>query len=71
MRVTLLITSLQEPDKLARIIGILINAADQLYFPLEHVAWASDHRIVSLRSTPWWTASTVCWAVSLYLSLVK
>ncbi|XP_021940625.1 peroxisomal membrane protein 11C isoform X1 [Zootermopsis nevadensis] len=61
----------EEPDKLTRIIGILINAADQLYFPLEHVAWASDHRIVSLRSTSWWTACTVCWAVSLYLSFIK
>ncbi|KAJ9598379.1 hypothetical protein L9F63_010901 [Diploptera punctata] len=61
----------QEPDVIMRIIGVLTNVADQLYFPLEHIAWASDQKIISVKSTPWWTASTVCWAVSLYLGLLK
>ncbi|XP_069674973.1 peroxisomal membrane protein 11C isoform X2 [Periplaneta americana] len=61
----------EEPDKISSILGVLTNVADQLYFPLEHVAWAADHRLVSFRSTYWWTASTTCWAMSLYFSLLK
>ncbi|PSN58400.1 Peroxisomal membrane protein 11C [Blattella germanica] len=61
----------EEQDIVMRILGVLTNAVDQLYFPLEHIAWASDHKLVSFRSTNWWTASTICWALSLYLNLVK
>ncbi|XP_065334914.1 peroxisomal membrane protein 11C-like [Cloeon dipterum] len=63
----------EEKDKILRILGIMSNIVDQLYYPLEHIAWASDNKLISLKSgsDSWWLASTVCWCISLYLQLLR
>ncbi|XP_014252527.1 peroxisomal membrane protein 11C [Cimex lectularius] len=60
-----------EPRAILRILGVMINILDQLYYPLEHIAWAADCKLISIRSSPWWTASSFCWALSMCLMMVK
>ena len=43
----------------------------QFYYPLEHLAWAADNRLISLNSTHLWTAAIILWAIPLFISLVK
>ncbi|XP_075231982.1 peroxisomal membrane protein 11C-like [Lycorma delicatula] len=61
----------EEPDILMQFCGICGNVLDQLYYPLEHIAWAADNGIVAVDSSWWWNASTVCWVLSVYLSFCK
>ena len=63
----------QERDPLTRILSLIGNFSGMIYFPIEHIAWASDHKILSLRngSASWWTAGIVCWNISLITGLLK
>ncbi|XP_059486748.1 peroxisomal membrane protein 11C-like [Neocloeon triangulifer] len=63
----------EEKDKILRILGILSNIVDQLYYPLEHIAWAADSKLITLKngSDSWWLASTTCWCLSLYFQLLR
>ncbi|XP_054280549.1 peroxisomal membrane protein 11C [Macrosteles quadrilineatus] len=61
----------KEPDMHMQVCGVVVNILDQLYYPLEHVAWAADRGLISLRSDHWWTASNACWAFSLYFSIAR
>lgn len=61
----------KDEDAFVRFVSVLGNLADQLYYPCEHVAWAADTHLVSLRSAPWWTLSTAFWASSLLLSIAR
>ena len=47
------------------------STSSQLYFPLEHIAWAADARLLSANSAGIWTAAIVLWGVSLVASCVK
>jgi len=61
----------KEPDRYMQVCGVVVNVLDQLYYPLEHVAWAADKGLISIRSNHWWTASNACWAFSLYFSIAR
>jgi len=61
----------QEEDKITRWLSVIRNFADQLFYPIEHIAWASDQQIVHLDSSSWWYSSTFLWLLSLYLNLLK
>lgn len=54
-----------------RFCGLAVNLLDQVYYPLEHVAWAADCKLLKIKSDPWWTASTICWALSMYFMIFK
>ncbi|TSM94631.1 Peroxisomal membrane protein 11C [Bagarius yarrelli] len=60
-----------EEDVVLRCMSVLINVADQLYYPCEHVAWAADAQLIKVKSDKWWTLSTVLWAVSLLLGTLS
>lgn len=60
-----------EEDKVLRCMSVLINGADQLYYPCEHVAWAADAQLIKVKSGKWWTLSTVLWGVSLLLGTLR
>ncbi|GAA6102435.1 peroxisomal membrane protein 11C isoform X1 [Tachysurus ichikawai] len=60
-----------EEDKVLRCMSVLINVADQLYYPCEHVAWAADAELIKVKSDKWWTLSTVLWGVSLLLGILR
>ena len=47
------------------------NVVDLLFYPIDHMSWAIDHQIIASNDTKWGTASTVCWIISLYLSILK
>jgi len=61
----------KEPDRVLRWSNVLSNVVDQLYYPLEHVAWAADKKIISTSSTPWWYCAVGAWAISLYIGIVR
>lgn len=54
-----------------RCMSVMINAADQLYYPCEHIAWAADAGLIKVKSDKWWTLSTVLWGVSLLLGTLR
>ncbi|MCJ8737837.1 hypothetical protein PDJAM_G00028670 [Pangasius djambal] len=60
-----------EEDKVLRCMSVLINAADQLYYPCEHIAWAADAELIKVKSDKWWTLSTVLWGASLLLGTLR
>ncbi|XP_067872189.1 peroxisomal membrane protein 11C [Heterodontus francisci] len=60
-----------EEDTIVRVLSITGNLADQLYYPCEHLAWAADYRIVSIKSDKWWTLSNTLWSLSLALGALR
>ncbi|XP_048832639.1 peroxisomal membrane protein 11C isoform X1 [Brienomyrus brachyistius] len=60
-----------EEDAGVRWICVINNLADQLYYPLEHIAWAADARLIGVKSARWWTLSTLMWAVSLLMNILR
>lgn len=53
-------------------LGVATNTIDQLYYPIEKMAWLAEHKLISVHdSKPWDTASSVCWVLSIYLTLMK
>ncbi|KAI5614539.1 peroxisomal membrane protein 11C, partial [Silurus asotus] len=60
-----------EKDKVLQCMSLLINVADQLYYPCEHVAWAADAELIKVKSDKWWTLSTALWGVSLLLGTLR
>uniref|UniRef100_A0A146KQA3 Peroxisomal membrane protein 11C n=1 Tax=Lygus hesperus TaxID=30085 RepID=A0A146KQA3_LYGHE len=61
----------KEPEKFLSFCGVAVNALDQLYYPVEHIAWAADCKLLPFKSDRWWTASSICWALSMYLMVLK
>jgi len=61
----------QEADSGLRWISVLNNVADQLYYPCEHVAWASDAKLIRTPSDRWWLLSTLLWGASLLLGTLR
>lgn len=61
----------QGEDALVRGLSVLCNAANQLYYPCEHLAWAADVGIVRAGSQKWWARSTVLWGCALLLSILR
>ncbi|XP_067168783.1 peroxisomal membrane protein 11C isoform X1 [Apteryx mantelli] len=61
----------KDEDAVVRWLSVLANAADQLYYPCEHVAWAADAGVVGASSPKWWALSTGLWALSLLLGVVR
>ncbi|OQR73447.1 peroxisomal membrane protein 11C-like [Tropilaelaps mercedesae] len=61
-----------EEDQLLRFVSIVKNVADQLFFPVEHLAWLGDKRVLRFRDTNrLWTATRFLWAFSLYCGCIK
>ena len=61
----------QERDTLTRSLSLLCNAANQCFFPVEHVAWAADNKMLDIKSDRLWTAGLVLWATSLATSILR
>lgn len=61
----------KEEDTIMRCLSVVCNFADQLFYPVEHVAWAIDQQLITINGTPWWHSSTFLWFLSLYCNLLK
>eukprot|EP00061_Rhincodon_typus_P013595 g40062.t1 len=57
----------KEEDMIVRLLFIMGNLVDQLYYPCEHLAWAADYKILSINAEKWWTLSNTLWTLSLAL----
>ncbi|XP_054459089.1 peroxisomal membrane protein 11C [Anoplopoma fimbria] len=60
-----------EEDTVLRLVSVLTNVADQLYYPCEHIAWAADAELIKVKSDKWWLFSTVLWGTSLLLGILR
>ncbi|XP_064471265.1 peroxisomal membrane protein 11C-like [Ornithodoros turicata] len=60
-----------EQDDVLRAVGILKNAADQLFYPTEHIAWLAKKKIIDVSSNIWETSGTILWTISLYCSIAR
>ena len=73
----------QDADLWLRVLGVLNNAADQLFYPLEHLGWLLQQRVITWNgsadsldgalsaSAPFADAANYCWAASLYIHISK
>lgn len=61
----------KESDTFLRFLSVLTNVVDQLYYPVEHIAWAADKKFLSFKSSNWWTCGTVLWGLSLYINIAR
>ncbi|XP_015912062.1 peroxisomal membrane protein 11C [Parasteatoda tepidariorum] len=61
----------KENGKLLRLISVLLNIVDQLYFPVEHFAWAADKKIIAADSSILYNLSSGLWALSCYLNILR
>ena len=56
-------------------LDLVSTLADQLYYPLEHLAWASDQSLLPLPlpfpSRHLWTLGDLLWGTSLLVSLMR
>lgn len=43
----------------------------QLYYPIEHIAWAADLSLIPIPSFPFWTAAITLWGVSLLITALQ
>ncbi|XP_052813709.1 peroxisomal membrane protein 11C-like [Mya arenaria] len=61
----------KEKNTWLRCLQLLGNLANQVYYPLEHIAWLADRKILERNSGPWGLACLVAWAVSLLTEIFK
>lgn len=61
----------QEQDYVLRILGVLKNIADQVFYPVEHVTWLAKKQIINIQTDSWEAAGTILWAFSLYCGIAR
>lgn len=61
----------QEAAVLERLSELVNSLCTQLYYPMEHVAWAADEGLLTLDSTPIWTGAIILWALPLLITLIQ
>lgn len=61
----------KEDDRAVQWLSVLINVADQLFYPCEHIAWAADADLIRAESKKWWLFSTALWGTSLLLGILR
>ncbi|KAH0814513.1 hypothetical protein GEV33_008281 [Tenebrio molitor] len=62
----------EEPDKLMAALGVTTNVIDQVYYPIEKVAWLAENRLVTgVDNNKWDTISSIFWVASIYLTLMR
>lgn len=64
-------TGKHENDSTLQMLGVLKNIADQVFYPIEHISWLCNKKIISLDGNRWETAGTVLWAISLYCGIAR
>ncbi|KAK3886826.1 hypothetical protein Pcinc_009051 [Petrolisthes cinctipes] len=58
-------------DQVVRCLDVMTTMADQLFFPMEHIAWARDIKVLKGNSSYFWHASLLLWGLSLVLSILR
>jgi peroxin-11C len=58
-------------DKVAHKLELLSGLLYQLYYPVEHVAWLSGHKILSCNAPRWQTWTVRIWAMALFVNIAR
>ncbi|EEZ97396.1 peroxisomal membrane protein 11C [Tribolium castaneum] len=62
----------EEPDKLMAALGVTTNVIDQVYYPVEKIAWLAEHKLITgVDNNKWDTISSIFWVSSIYLTLMR
>lgn len=61
----------KEKDNCCRYLQVLQNMADQMYYPIEHIAWARDLKICKGDSSQLWDVGCGLWVMSLTFGIMK
>jgi peroxin-11C len=62
----------KEPDRIMAMIGVLTNAVDHVYYPVDKICWMIEQKIInSKNSSKWDTLNSLLWVASIYLNLMK
>lgn len=63
---------MQETDTALSVIGVLSNAIDHIYYPIEKICWLAEHKAITVNNPDRWdTISSIFWASSIYLNLMR
>lgn len=62
---------MQDTIVLGKLTELVDSLCTQLYYPVEHVAWAADQQLVAVNSTPIWTVAIILWALPLLITLMR
>ncbi|KAH8291517.1 hypothetical protein KR054_012304 [Drosophila jambulina] len=61
-----------EPDRFTAVLGVMSNAVDLLFYPIETICWLAEHKVLDLRRKDAWNyANSLFCALSAYLNLVR
>lgn len=67
-----LCSPLQESDTALSFIGVISNAIDHIYYPVEKLCWLAEHKAITLQDPDRWdTISSIFWVSSIYLNLMR
>ncbi|KAF8776953.1 Peroxisomal membrane protein 11C like protein [Argiope bruennichi] len=61
----------EEKTGLLRVLGVVKNMLDQIYYPIEHIALAADHHFLKVNSGSFYTAGTIIWGLSCYIDMIR
>lgn len=63
---------LKEPDAALSFLGVIANAIDTFYYPVEKICWLAEHNCLSLKNPDRWdTISSIFWVLSIYLNWMR
>ncbi|XP_071514703.1 peroxisomal membrane protein 11C-like isoform X3 [Panulirus ornatus] len=58
-------------DRILKYLEVVNTLVDQLYFPVEHIAWARDIKVLRGSSKTLWNVSVLLWGLSLVLTILR
>ncbi|XP_029190706.1 peroxisomal membrane protein 11C-like [Acropora muricata] len=64
-------TGKEEKDKIVRWTNLVDILSGLTFYPLEHIAWARDKKLLPGNSSKFWDASLYCWIVSLVACIIR
>ncbi|XP_065719234.2 peroxisomal membrane protein 11C [Drosophila suzukii] len=61
-----------EPDRITAVLGVMSNAVDLLFYPIETICWLAEHRVLDVKNRARWSyANSIFCVLSVYLNLVR
>lgn len=62
----------KEPDLALSLLGVIGNAIDHIYYPVEKISWLAEHNCLTLKDPDRWdTVGSIFWVLSIYLNLLR
>lgn len=62
----------KEKDRTVARLGVASNLCNQVFFPLEHLAWAGDNHILAIKNAGFYrNLSLIAWTSSLLIEIIR